>query len=150
MRIKISWGTSIVIAIVSFMTFILYLVITMTTNQEFNHDLVIEDYYKQELLFQDQMAREANSHTLARDIEVEKTSEGMLVDFPPELDPTLIQGKIMLYRPSNKEQDFNIPIQLNEKQLLIPASLLEAGRWNIIIDWSYDEEKYYYKKEFTF
>jgi hypothetical protein len=33
MKIKISWGTSIVIAIISFMTFILYLVITMTTNQ---------------------------------------------------------------------------------------------------------------------
>lgn len=150
MKIKINWGTSIVIALISFMTFILYLVITMTTNKEFNHDLVIEDYYKQELLFQDQMAREENSQTLVRDIEVEKIPEGMFIDFPPNLDPALIQGKIMLYRPSNKEQDFNIPIQLKDLQMIIPAGLLEAGRWNIIIDWSYEEEKYYYKKEFTF
>ena len=132
------------------MTFILYLVITMTTNKNFSHDLVIEEYYKQELLFQDQMARETNSQTLIKDIEVKKTLNGMLIDFPPGLDPLLIKGKIMLYRPSSKEQDFSIPIQLSEEQMIIPASLLEAGRWNIIIDWSYLEESYYYKKEFTF
>ncbi len=44
MKLKINWGTSIVLSIMSFMTFILYLVITMTTSSEFNHDLVIEDY----------------------------------------------------------------------------------------------------------
>lgn len=150
MKIKINWGTSIVIAIISFMTFILYLVITMTTDKNFSHDLVIEDYYKQELLFQDQMARETNSQTLTKDIEVEKTLNGMLIDFPPGLDPSLIKGKVMLYRPSNKKQDFSIPIQLKDEQMIIPATLLEAGRWNIIIDWSYEEESYFYKKEFTF
>lgn len=150
MKIKINWGTSIVIAIVSFMTFILYLVITMTTDKNFSHDLVVEDYYKQEIHFQDQMARETNSNTLVKDIEVEKTLKGMLIDFPPGLNPSLIKGEIMLYRPSNKNQDFSIPIQLKEAKILIPASLLEEGRWNIIIDWSYKEESYYYKKEFTF
>ncbi len=150
MKIQISWGTSIVIAIISFMTFILYLVITMTTNKEFNHDLVIEDYYKQELLFQDQMAREANSHNLIRDIEVEKISQGMLINFPPGLAPAQINGRVMLYRPSNKDQDFNIPIQLKEQKMIITSSLLEDGRWNIIIDWDYEGEKYYFKKEFTF
>lgn len=82
MKLKINWGTSIVLAIISFMTFILYLVITMTTSSEFNHDLVVEDYYKQELKFQDQMARETNSQTLTRDIEIERSEQGMLINFP--------------------------------------------------------------------
>jgi len=150
MNLKINWGTSIVLAIISFMTFILYLVITMTTSSEFNHDLVIEDYYKQELKFQDQMARETNSQSLVRDIEIEKTGDGMLINFPPGLNPSTIAGNIMLYRPSNKEQDFSIPIEIKDLQIIIPAKLLEPGRWNIIIDWSYEDEKYYYKKEFTF
>lgn len=150
MKLKLNWGASIVLAIASFMIFILYLVITMTTSTEFNHDLVIEDYYKQELKFQDQMARETNSQTLVRDIEIEKTGDGMLINFPPGLTPATIKGNVMLYRPSNKEQDFSIPIQLNDQQLIIPASLLEKGRWDIIIDWSYEDEKYYFKKEFTF
>ncbi len=147
---KINWGTSIVLAIMSFMAFILYLVITMTTDKNFNHDLVIEDYYKQELKFQDQMARETNSQTLIKDIEIEKVPQGLRIDFPPDLDPGLIKGKMMLYRPSNKEQDFTIPIQLKESHIILPGNLLEKGRWNIIIDWSYGDETYYFKKEFTY
>lgn len=132
------------------MTFILYLVITMTTDRNFNHDLVIEDYYKQELKFQDQMARETNAQTLVRDIEIKTLKAGVLIDFPPGLNPAQITGNIMLYRPSNKAQDFSFPIQLEKGQLIIPSKLFEKGRWNLIIDWSYEEEKYYYKREFTF
>ena len=70
MKIKINWGTGIVIAIVSFMSFIIFLVVSMTTNQEFNHDLVVEEYYKQELSFQDQLNWETNSQNLIRNIVV--------------------------------------------------------------------------------
>lgn len=145
---KISWGTAIVMAIISFMSFILYLVITMTTNQEFNHDLVTEEYYKQEIAFQEQMNREANSQNLKTNIVVEEVHEGLLINFPGELDYKEISGEIFLYRPSNKEQDFTIPVQLTAHQMLIPAKHLETGRWNIEIDWKFDNESYYFKKEF--
>lgn len=147
---KINWGTSIVIAIISFMSFILYLVITMTTNQEFSHDLVTEEYYKQELTFQDQLDREANSKNLVTNIVVEKLEEGMLVSFPAGLDLSAIKGSIFMYRPSNKEQDFLIPLNLSTHQILIPGENLERGRWNIEINWSYANESYYFKKEFSF
>ncbi len=147
---KINWGTSIVIAIISFMAFILYLVITMTTNQEFTHDLVTEEYYKQELTFQDQLDRETNSKNLTTNIGVERTDEGILVNFPQDLDLNDIKGNINLYRPSNKEQDFTIPVNLTAHQVLIPARHLESGRWNIEINWTYGSESYYFKKELIF
>ena len=43
---KISWGTGIVLALAAFISFILFLVISMTTNKELDHDLVVEEYYK--------------------------------------------------------------------------------------------------------
>jgi hypothetical protein len=49
---KINWGTSIFIAFVCFISFIMYFVITMSTDSAYKHDLVIEDYYGQELQFQ--------------------------------------------------------------------------------------------------
>lgn len=149
-KLKINWGTGIVLAIISFMTFILFLVITMTTNQEFNHDLVVEEYYKQELTFQDQLNRESNALNLESNIDIEIAPQGVIVSFPGQLDPARIQGSIVLYRPSNKEMDFMIPISLKDDQLLIPAALLDEGRWNIVIDWSYMEESYYFKEDFTF
>ncbi len=46
---KINWGTGIVIAFVAFIAFIMYFVINMITNKKYDHDLVTEDYYKEEL-----------------------------------------------------------------------------------------------------
>ena len=150
MKIKINWGTGIVIAILSFMTFIIFLVVSMTTNQEFNHDLVVEEYYKQELSFQDQLNRETNSQNLRRNIQVEHTENGLTVLFPTNMEVSEITGEILVYRPSNKEMDFNIPVALSSHQLLIPAENLEKGRWNIEIDWAYENESYYFKKEITY
>ena len=49
---KLNWGTGIVIAFVGFISFIMYFVITMNTDKALDHDLVTEDYYKEELEFQ--------------------------------------------------------------------------------------------------
>ena len=49
---KINWGTGIVLAFIGFISFIMYFVVNMNTNKKYDHDLVTEDYYKQELEFQ--------------------------------------------------------------------------------------------------
>lgn len=43
---KINWGTGIVLAFIGFITFILYFVFRMSTDDSANHDLVTEEYYK--------------------------------------------------------------------------------------------------------
>ncbi len=147
---KINWGTAIVLSIISFMTFIIVLVVTMTNNKNFNHDLVTEEYYKQELSFQDQLDREKNAQNLVTNIQTEVTDDGFHISFPREMEYSVIKGNLRLYRPSNKAQDFTIPVALVAHQMIIPGKYLEKGRWNIEIDWSYEEENYYYKKEFTY
>lgn len=147
---KISWGTAIVIAIVGFMIFILYLVITMTTNEKLDHDLVVEEYYKQELGFQDQLDKELNSQSLSKNIKVEQTAEGLLVHFPEDLDLENIEGKVFLYRTSNKQLDFEMPISLSSHQLLVPDHRLVVGRWNIRVDWTYKSEAYFFQQELTY
>ncbi len=147
---KISWGTSIVLAIAGFMTFILYFVITMSTDKAYSHDLVTEEYYKQELAFQHQQEKQKNAQNLVEDIHTEKIEEGLLIVFPADLDYSKIEGKMFLYRPSNKQLDYEMPISLSSHQLLVPDKNLLGGRWNIEITWSYDGQDYFYKKEFLY
>lgn len=137
-------------AIISFMTFILYLVITMTTDKNFNHDLVTEEYYKQELAFQDKLDRETNSLNLLSNVRASVENEGLVISFPENLNYQDVKGSIFLYRPSDKEMDFSIPIKLKAHQMMIPAKHLKEGRWNVEIEWSYLGESYYFKKEFTY
>jgi nitrogen fixation protein FixH len=147
---KINWGTAIVIAFIGFISFIMYFVISMSTDSKYEHDLVVEDYYQQELEFQKDIDKETNAHTLKTNISWETTEAGVLLTFPPELDYKLIEGKVFLYRPSNKQLDFEIPISLSNHNLLIPDKRLLDGRWNITIDWSYKNNSYLFKKAITY
>lgn len=147
---KINWGTGLVIAIISFVGFIMYFVVTMSIDKSYSHDLVTEEYYKTELTFQKQLDKEMNSQKLEENIQVEKTIEGLVITFPEALDPSKIKGTMFLYRPSNKRLDNELPLSLSSNQLLVPDSSLVGGRWNIIIDWSYEAESYFYKKEITY
>ncbi|MFD2541852.1 FixH family protein [Lacinutrix gracilariae] len=147
---KINWGTGIVIAFIVFISFIMYFIITMMTNNKYDHDLVVEDYYKQELQFQKDIDKETNAKTLTENITYKKTEEGLVIIFPENLLINNISGKVFLYRPSNKQFDFEMPISLSNHNLLIPDKRLLDGRWNINVDWQYNGKNYLYKKEITY
>ena len=147
---KINWGTAIVIAFVAFISFIMYFVISMSTNKKFDHDLVTEDYYQQELKYQDDINKVENAKKLNQNIEFKKTDKGIILSFPKDLNTNSIKGKVFLYRPSNKQLDFEMPISLSNHNLLIPDNSLLDGRWNIKIDWSYMTDEFMFKKEFNY
>lgn len=147
---KINWGTGIVIAFIAFIAFILYFVINMSVNDKYNHDLVTEEYYKKELEYQNDIDKLEKSKTLEKDITVIKTKEGLLIKFPENLDFKNIKGKVFLYRPSNKQLDFETSISLSKPNLLIPDKRLVDGRWNIVIDWQYKKNLYLFKDSLVY
>ena len=134
---KFNWGTGIVLSFVAFILFILYFVVLSFRDPESNHDLVTEDYYKQELKYQQDIDAARNLYETGARIQVAKTSEGIRIGFPEAFEPEKIIGTVSLYRPSNKQLDFKTPIQLSERQLLIPKSRVLEGRWDIRIEWNY-------------
>lgn len=147
---KINWGTGIVIAIVAFMGFILFFVVTMTTSHNANHDLVTEEYYKAELGYQKEIDAEQNARKATEQIQLQKVSDGLLVTFPKGYDNTNVVGNVSLYRPSNKHLDFNLPIVLSDSHLLIPDKRLLDGRWDIKIAWKHNGKDYLHKESLTF
>lgn len=147
---KINWGTGIVIAFILFIGFILYFVINMAANEKYNHDLVTEEYYKKELEYQEDIDKLNNAKALEKDITVTKTYEGLQVIFPDNLNIEEITGKLFLYRPSNKQLDFETSFSLSKPNLLIPDKRLVDGRWNIVIDWQYKDKLYLYKASIVY
>jgi hypothetical protein len=147
---KFNWGTGIVLAFIGFISFIMYFIISMNTNTDYQHDLVTEDYYKAELEYQNDINKEENAKNLEKNIRWKKTDEGIIIEFPENLDIKNITGKVFLYRPSNKQLDFEIKISLSNYNLLIPDKRLLDGRWNIKVYWQYQETEYLFKKEIVY
>jgi len=147
---KINWGTGIVIAFGLFITFILYFVFKVQSDSQYDNELVVEEYYKQELKFENQMKKEQNASDMTDKIIINTSAEGITITFPSDLDLTKVIGKVSLYRPSNQKLDFEVPISLSGPHLLIPKSNLVDGRWDISLDWTYDGREFLNKKTIYF
>ena len=147
---KINWGTSIVIAFILFIAFIMYFVVSMMTNKKYDHDLVTEEYYEEELLHQNEIDKMNNAKALQANVNWEKTSEGIEIVFPSNLNYKTITGKVFLYRPSNKKLDSEFNISLSNNIMLIPKTKLLDGRWNIKVDWQYQGVPYLYKESIVY
>lgn len=147
---KINWGTGIVLAFVAFISFIMYFVIQMSMDNRANHDLVTDDYYKQELAYQNEIDAETSAVRKNANLKTETTDEGVKIMFPEQFDPRLISGTVSLYRPSNRHLDFNFPISLSNTHLLIPDNRLLDGRWDITIKWSYEGETFLHKEKLMY
>lgn len=147
---KINWGTAIVIAFVGFISFIVFFVVRMSMDNSANHDLVIEEYYKAELGFQKEIDAENNAVESAWQLDLKQTDEGLLVEFPKDLKHQNIKGRVSLYRPSNKQLDFDLDLNLSDSHLLIPDKRLLDGRWDIKVFWEYEGEEYLHKESITY
>ena len=139
---KINWGTSIVIAFALFMTFILYFVFQVQSNSKYDNDLVVEEYYKHDAHFGEEMIRIQNANNLVQKPIITVSKLGITIVFPNDFEPKNIKGKVSLYRPSNKKLDFEVPISISNPTLLIPNSNLVGGRWDINMEWQYSGKQY--------
>lgn len=147
---KINWGTGILMAFIAFISFILFFVVKMSMDDRANHDLVTKEYYKAELGYQKEINAETNASNLSEKLSIRKTSEGLLVQFPKNINPEKIEGTVSLYRPSNKHLDFDLPVSLSNSHLLIPDKRLLDGRWDIKISWEYQDTPYLHKESITY
>ena len=70
--------------------------------------------------------------------------------FPQEFDTSKIKGTIALYRPSNQQLDFELPLVFKDRKLHIPDKNLIGGRWNITIEWIYQDKAFMYKEKIVY
>lgn len=151
MKIKINWGVGLMIGMGAFISFIMYFVITMLSSKEFDHDLVVEDYYKAELHYQQDIDAEKNALALEDHIQVKKDGSRLIIEFPEKMQLSKISGAVSMYRPSNKQLDFTIPLNdLKDWTLEVPEDKMIGGRWNIFVNWKYDGKDYLFKKEILY
>lgn len=147
---KWNWGTGIVVGMLCFIGFIMYFVITMSTDNAYSHDLVTEEYYAKEMAYQTEIDAETNTRNLSKKVLSEKVATGWMLTLPTDFEPAKTTGNVLFYRPSNEKLDFEIPLTGDSNTVLIPAENLVPGRWNIIVSWDYEGTAYMFKQEIVY
>src|SRR5690625_4056222 len=102
---KINWGTGLAIWLVIFIVFILQFVIRISVQDKYDNELVTENYYEKELVFQEQIDGITNANKNHIKLKSQRTDKGFELIFPENLDASKIEGSLVLYRPSNNKLD---------------------------------------------
>lgn len=134
-----NWGKSIVVAFILFASFIGVLV-SVCLRQDIA--LVADDYYEQELRYQDQLDRVYNTANLAVKPEIRLKDKSLEVEFSRFKDIT--SGSVEVFRPS--DQRFDRRFKLGNSNLVIQefdVSNLPTGMYKVRLQWAMDDKEYF-------
>ncbi|MFT5823730.1 MAG: hypothetical protein ACI8ZM_004992 [Crocinitomix sp.] len=143
-----NWGKGIAIVLVSYMVFIGSMVYFAFTK---NADLVSEEYYENELNFDQTKAEKANYLALNTSIKFDKEAEGVIFQFPSEFE-IIKEGLIEFYRPDQKIYDrtFDLELAASNTQALGYDNFVD-GYYDISIRWmDVNDKAYIYESNILF
>lgn len=138
---KISWGRGIAIFYMSFMAIILAIVIYAAG---FELNLETEDYYAEELKYQEVIDKKMNANELEIKPKVYKKDGKLTIEFPGNSD---IEGTLVMFRSSDNRLDQSFALKLNDSGYqFIDIAGMRRGKWKAKLDWN-DGQKEYYLEE---
>jgi nitrogen fixation protein FixH len=143
---KFNWGHGIAIFLVIFVVTTVSVVVKISTDETYDNELVSEDYYGDELKYQEEIDKSENAKKLSASITYRVSKEGVTLIFPHDFDFQKITGVIDMKRPSKQILDFKMNVKIDSTyQMLIPSEKAIQGKWNMVIDWKVGENEFMYK-----
>lgn len=140
-----NWGWRITIFLTLFIGFIMSMVIYSfsTTN-----DLVSEDYYNQEILYQQNIDAQKNALSLAHEATLTIDNEVVILTFPSNFNQVIEKGNITFYRPDNAKLDKSFDLNLNNlNKQVINRTEIARGFYKVTVQFVSDNKTYLFNKE---
>jgi hypothetical protein len=114
-------------------------------------DLVVTDYYKEEINYQKQINKINNYKSLTNKPEIifDSMHGNMLIRFPGYEITNAVTGRVCLYRPNDRKYDDTLALAPNAAGLAdIPLSNYQKGKWKMRIAWEQGKKGYFVEKAF--
>lgn len=135
---KLNWGWYIVFSLIGFAMFIVFMVFRMSLQ---NIDLISENYYNEELLYQDIIDQKQRAVDRGLHLKVFFNAEEVIVEFPFEKDFT---AEIKFIHPEKKLYDKTF--SSIDKQLKIARREFIPGKWLIKCSLLHNGEKFFFEE----
>lgn len=141
MKMKINWGTGIVIALVVMIGGMIFLV-SIAVRQDY--DLVDKDYYQKSVNYQQHIEEVKNTSALAEKIKFDQSADTLKIMFPNLGNVQEYSGEIHFYSPVEEKRDETIKLKLNGNFIQsVGLKSLKSGRYTVKINWSVGKVSYY-------
>jgi hypothetical protein len=135
---KFNWGVGITIFIIAFITFILSFVFRAAQTDT---DLTSEDYYEQEINYQQTIDAKNNAVGLKDHFKYTQSEEFFVIEFPEEV-ASYDGGKVHFYRPENADKDKTYSLEIQNGIMAFPKTSLLAGGYHLKVSWTKSGKDY--------
>jgi hypothetical protein len=114
-------------------------------------DLVVSDYYKEEIAYQKQINKINNYKNLTAkpDIQVDSIRDKIKIIFPAYNNDAPINGRICFYRPDDQKFDDTVALALNASgRADFSLDKYKKGKWKMKVEWQKDTMQYMVEQTF--
>ena len=139
-----NWGYKIIVVYVMFVAGMILLAYKSSTQ---NKDLVTEDYYAKELVYQQKIDQTKRASALTEPVEINIVNHELVITFPKEFAVKKIEGDVALYCPSDENKDINKQLALTDGKFIIKLPESTKGLNYVKINWTVDGVTYYLEKK---
>lgn len=137
-----SWGHGVIVALGLFMSFILFMIFVYSNGMK-NSELISDNYYEDELAYQEIITAKNNADELTEKPVYLQTAEGISVTFPKETAPENSKVNFELFRTDDSNLDVKKEVTLDaQNQLKIPGKVIFAGSYTLKIKWENNKKTY--------
>lgn len=137
----LNWGKSLVLAMILFIGFIMYMVVTMLSDKGYDHEMVVEEYYKKELTLNEKIESQKNGESVRDFISWKTNPNGILISLSEEL-ADLKTAEFAAYRASDISKDFSITLNFNSNGEALVKKEMISGLWEFSLSFSKDDKTY--------
>lgn len=139
---KFSWGHGVAVALGSFIIFILFLIFVFSRGMN-NSELVSDDYYHDELEYQQVINAKNNADGLTQKPLYVQDSRGITISFPKSIAPENEKTQFDLFRTDDSNLDVKKEVTLNSQQsFTVPKQVLTAGSYTLKLRWENNKIPY--------
>lgn len=137
-----SWGHGVIVALGLFMSFILFMIFVYSNGMK-NSELISDNYYEDELAYQEIITAKNNADELTEKPVYLQTAEGISVTFPKETAPENSKVNFELFRTDDSNLDVKKEVTLDaQNKLVIPGKVIFSGSYTLKIKWENNKKTY--------
>jgi len=137
-----NWGYKILSVYIVFVLGILFLVYRSSSQ---NQDLVVQDYYEQELKFQKRIDETERANALSGEVKYEIKEKEITVRFPQEMRGKQLDAHVLLYCTADKSKDIQKDLSSSDALINVPLPAGNKGLHELKISWTANGTSYYWE-----
>ncbi len=143
-----NWGYRIMIAYIAGVAFLLYFVIgSMRTRTE----MVEDNYYEKELVFNDQIEGRTNANRLSEKISISREGDSLHVTLDSSLSQQLSKGELYAYYAAGQQQDRRFSLApTHDGHYTFAVSAFGRGQYIMRLSFTNGSKPYYKEQAISF